>query len=83
MPFNKGDYLPGVFFRVVLENVVPALRKNRQFTLFQIPIKSHPLLNLEKVTPVRIHHQARAADRRDGRPQIENASTVATAVPAA
>ena len=80
MPLYEGDNLVGIFHRIVLEYVMPAFWKYCQFTIFQMAIKSHPLLHIEKVAPVSIHHQGRAGDCRDCRTQVENVPAVASAV---
>jgi len=68
---HKGHGSLSVEIRVMFEDIVSAFGKDSQFTLGKTAIKSNPLLGLEKVTPVRVHHQGRARKVLQISPQVE------------
>ena len=85
-PFRATDEIddrPGIQLGVVFENIVSAPGENGQLAPRQAAIKGDALLGLEKMTPVRIHHQGWAGHVCQLGPQIERFAPVASAVAAA
>jgi len=67
----------------MFENIVAAFWENGQFTVGKTAKKCNPLLDLKKMAPVRIHHQARARNFPKFWPQVKHTDAIASPVPTA